>query len=93
MGFGASCAFAFAPGGWPAAGALWAAAVILLAAFQRRWLALVLGTLALYVVFIVLVIETFGAGAGAGFGTLLFGVTLLVVVTVWRQRAAAVVHT
>ncbi len=93
MGLGVSCAFAFAPGGWPAAGGLWAAAVILLAAFQRRWLALVLGTLALYVVFIVRVIETLGAGAGAGFGTLLFGVTLLVVVTVWRQRAAVVVHT
>ena len=93
MGLGVSCAFAFAPGGWPAAGALWAAAVILLAAFQRRWLALVLGTLALYVVFIVRVIDTLGAGAGAGFGTLLFGVTLLVVVTVWRQRAAVVVHT
>ncbi len=93
MGLGVSCAFAFAPGGWPAAGGLWAAAVILLAAFQRRWLALVLGTLALYVVFIVRVIETLGAGAGAGFGTLLFGVTLLVVVTVWRQRAAMVVHT
>ena len=91
MGFGASCAFAFAPGGWPAAGGLWAAAVILLAAFQRRSLAMVLGTVALYVVFIVLVIETLGAGAGAGFGTLLFGVTLLVVVTVWRQRAAMVV--
>ena len=91
MGLGASCAFAFAPGGWPAAGALWAAAVILLAAFQRRWLALVLGTLALYVVFIVRVIETLGAGAGAGFGTLLFGVTLLVVVTVWQHRPSVVI--
>ncbi len=90
MGLGVSCAFAFAPGGWPAAGGLWAAAVILLAAFQRRWLALVLGTLALYVVFIVRVIEAFGAGAGAGFGTLLFGVTLLVIVTVWRQRPSVV---
>ena len=91
MGLGVSCAFAFAPGGWPAAGGLWAAAVILLAAFQRRWLALVLGTLALYVVFIVRVIETFGAGAGAGFGTLMFGVTLLVIVTVWRQRPSVVI--
>ena len=88
MGLGVSCAFAFAPGGWPAAGGIWAAAMILLAAFQRRSLALVLGTVALYVTFIVRVIEAFGAGVGAGFGTLLFGVTLLVVVIVWRERAA-----
>ena len=88
MGLGVSCAFAFAPGGWPAAGGIWAAAMILLAGFQRRRLALVLGTVALYVTFIVRVIEAFGAGAGAGFGTLLFGITLLAIVTVWRQRDA-----
>ena len=89
MGFGASCAFAVAPAGWPAAGALWAAAVMVLGAAQRRALAMVLSSLALFVVFIVRVIDMFGATAGAGFGTMSFGVTMLVFVVIWRQRASS----
>ena len=89
MGFGASCAFAVAPAGWPAAGALWAAAVMVLGAAQRRALAMVLSSLALFVVFIVRVIDMFGATAGAGFGTMSFGVTMLVFVVIWRQRAGS----
>ncbi len=88
MGFGASCAFAFSPGGWPAAGGLWAAAVIVLAALQQRALAMVLGAMALYVVFIVRVIDAFGAVTGAGFGTISFGLMLLIVVIVWQQQLA-----
>ena len=90
MGFGVSCAFAVASAGWPAAGALWAAAMILLGAAQRRVLAMVLSSLALFVVFIVRVIDLFGATAGAGFGTMSFGVTMLVFVVVWRQRSSSV---
>ena len=88
MGFGASCAFALAPGGWPAAGGLWAGAVIVLAALGQRPLALVLGALALYIVFIVRVIDTFGVETGAGLGTISFGLTLLVVMLVWQQPTA-----
>ena len=90
MGFGVSCAFAGASAGWPAAGALWAAAMILLGAAQRRVLAMVLSSLALFVVFIIRVIDLFGATAGAGFGTMSFGVTMLVFVVVWRQRSNSV---
>ncbi len=89
MGFGVSCAFAVAPAGWPAAGALWGAAMIFLGAAQRRALAMVLSSLALFVVFIVRVIDLFGATAGAGFGTMSFGVTMLVFVVVWRQRVGS----
>ena len=89
MGFGVSCAFALSSGGWPAAGGVWAAAVIVLAAAQQRALAMVLGALALYIVFIVRVIDAFGAVTGAGFGTISFGLMLLVVVIVWQQQAAA----
>lgn len=88
MGFAASCAFALAPGGWPAAGGVWAAAVVVLAVTQQRILATVLGALALYVVFIVQVIDAFGAVTGAGFGTISFGLVLLIVVIVWQQQLA-----
>ncbi|WP_420445325.1 hypothetical protein [Candidatus Poriferisodalis sp.] len=88
-GFCASCAFAFAPGVWPAAGGLWAAGVIVLAAIQRRVPAMVLAALALFVVFIVTVIEMFGAITGTGFGTIFFGITLLGVVVAWRQWVGA----
>ncbi|WP_423917818.1 hypothetical protein [Candidatus Poriferisodalis sp.] len=85
-GFCASCAFAFAPGVWPAAGGLWAAGVLVLAAVQRRVLAMVLAALALFFVFLVTVIEMFGAITGTGFGTIFFGITLLGVVVAWRER-------
>ncbi len=85
MGLCTSCAFAFAPGAWPAAGGLWAVAVIAIAATRRRALAMVLAALALFVVFIVRVIDMFGATVGAGFGTIAFGVAILVVVVIWRQ--------
>ncbi|WP_420621922.1 hypothetical protein [Candidatus Poriferisodalis sp.] len=88
-GFCASCAFAFAPGAWPAAGGLWAVGVIVLAAVQRRVPAIVLASLALFVVFIVTVIEMFGAITGTGFGTIFFGITLLGVVVAWRQWVGA----
>ncbi|WP_419921280.1 hypothetical protein [Candidatus Poriferisodalis sp.] len=88
-GFCASCAFAFAPGVWPVAGGLWAAGVIVLAAIQRRVPAMVLAALALFVVFIVTVIEMFGAITGTGFGTIFFGITLLGVVVAWRQWVGA----
>ena len=81
-----SCAFAFAPDGWPAVGGLWAAAVIALGVIQRRSLAMVFAVVALYVVFIIRVIDAFGANAGVGFGTVFFGVMLLVVVVIWGQR-------
>ena len=64
--------------------------MILLGAAQRRVLAMVLSSLALFVVFIVRVIDLFGATAGAGFGTMSFGVTMLVFVVVWRQRSSSV---
>ena len=89
MGFAASCAFALAPGGWPAAGGVWAVTVILLAVTQQRILATVLGAVALYIVFIVQVIDAFGAVTGAGFGTISFGLMLLVVVIVWQQQGVA----
>ena len=88
-GFGASCAFAVAPAGWPVAGGLWAAMVMVLGAMQRRALAMVFASLALFVVFIVRVIDIFGATIGAGFGTMSFGVAMLVFVVVWRQRAGS----
>ncbi len=81
MGFAVSCAFAFAPGAWPAVGAFWAAGVIGIAASQRRALPMVLGALAAYVIFIVVVIDAAGAIAGAGFGTMAFGIALLIAVT------------
>ena len=84
-----SCAFAFEPGGWPAVGGLWAAAVIVLAAVQRRTLAMVFAVVSLYVVFIVRVIDAFGANAGVGFGTIFFGITLLVAVVIWREQFAS----
>ena len=65
-GFCASWAFSFAPGAWPAVGGLWAAGVIVLAALQRRVPTMVLAALALFVVFIVTVIEMFGAITGTG---------------------------
>ena len=84
-----SCAFAFEPGGWPAVGGLWAVAVIVLAAVQHRALAMVFAVVALYAVFIVQVVNAFGVNAGVGFGTIVFGFTLLVVVVIWGQRIGA----
>ncbi len=81
-----ACMFALAPDGWPAAGGLWGAAMILCGALLRRWLALAIGAAALYATFIAVVIETFGASAGAGFGTLLFGLLVLAAVIFWRRR-------
>ena len=78
--------FAAADGGWPAAGGAWAAAMILSAALQRRWLAMAASVIGLYVVFLMIVIETFNASAGAGFGTLLFGLLVLAAVLAWRRR-------
>ena len=46
LAFCASCGFAFAPGGWPAGGALWAASVIVLVPLKRRVLAMVFAALA-----------------------------------------------
>ncbi len=51
--------------------------------------AMVLAALALFVVFIVTVIEMFGAITGTGFGTIFFGITLLGVVVAWRQWVGA----
>lgn len=85
-GLTAAIGFAAADGGWPAAGGVWAAAMILSAALQRRWLAMAAGVIGLYVVFLMIVIETFNASAGAGFGTLVFGLLVLAAVLAWRRR-------
>ena len=87
-GLTAAIGFAAADGGWPAAGGVWAAAMILSAALQRRWLAMAGGVIGLYVVFLMIVIETFNASAGAGFGTLVFGLLVLAAVLAWRRRGA-----
>ena len=78
--------FAAASGGWPAAGGVWAAAMILSAARLRRPLALAAGVLGLYAAFVTIVIETFDASVGAGFGTLAFGLIVLGAVLEWRRR-------
>ena len=85
-GLTAAIGFAAADGSWPAAGGVWAAAMILSAALQRRWLAMAAGVIGLYIVFLIIVIETFNASAGAGFGTLLFGLLVLTAVLAWRRR-------
>ena len=86
IGMCVSCAFAFSPGGWPAAGGLWAAGVIVLAAVRRRASAMVLASLALFAVFLARMIDLFGAVVGAGFGTMFFGALLLAIVVVWGER-------
>ena len=62
--------------------------MILSAALLRRWLAMAAGVIGLYVVFLMIVIETFNASAGVGFGTLVFGLLVLAAVLGWRRRGA-----
>ena len=78
--------FAFESGGWPAAGGVWSTIMILLAASRRRWLALAIGVVGLYITFLAVVIEQFNAGVGAGVGTLIFGLLVLSAALFWRRR-------
>ena len=84
--------FAFESAGWPAVGGVWAAAMIAAAAMQRRWLALAVGALGLYVTFLAVVIGAFDASLGAGLGTLLFGVLVLAAAIAWRRRVGRRAH-
>lgn len=85
-GLAAAIAFAVSSAGWPAVGGVWGALILAAAAHFRRPLALAAGVIALYAVFLAVVIETFDSGAAAGFGTLAFGLLLLAAVLLWRRR-------
>ena len=66
--------------------------MIAASAMQRRWLALAVGALGLYVTFLAVVIGAFDASLGAGFGTLLFGVLVLAAAIAWRRRVGRRAH-
>ena len=85
-GLAAAIAFAVSAGGWPAVGGVWGALILAAAARFRRPLPLAAGVIALYAVFLAVVIETFDSSAAAGFATLAFGLLLLAAVLLWRRR-------
>ena len=58
-------------------------------ALRGRPFALVVGGLALFIALLVTVIDVLGATVGAGFGTMVFGVTVLAAVMFWREQVAA----
>ena len=84
-GFAIACAFAFEFGAWLIVEWAWALAMVLLGVARSRPIALVIGGLALFVVLMITIIEMVGATVGTGFGTLVFGATVLAAVIVWRH--------
>ncbi len=65
------------------------ATVIALGVLRGRPVAMLVGGLALFIALMVTVIDMLGATVGTGFGTLLFGVTVIGAMIVWRQQIAA----
>ena len=88
-GLAIACAFALELGAWPVVEWAWAGGMVALGVLRGRPVAMLVGGLALFIALMVTVIDMLGATVGTGFGTLLFGVTVIGAMIVWRQQIAA----
>ena len=84
-GFAIAFAFALESGAGLFIEWAWALGMVLLGVLRSRPIALVIGGLALFVVLMITIIGMLGATVGTGFGTFVFGATVLASVIVWRQ--------
>ena len=84
-GLAIACAFAFELGAWLVVTWPWGLGMTVLGALRGRPVALLVGGLALFVALLATVIAALGATVGTGFGTLVFGVTVIAAVIAWRQ--------
>ncbi len=84
-GFAIAFAFALESGAGLFIEWAWALGMVLLGVLRSRPIALVIGGLALFVVLMITIIGMLGATVGTGFGTFVFGATVLAAVIVWRQ--------
>ena len=88
-GLAIACAFALELGARPVVQWAWAGGMVALGVLRGRPVAMLVGGLALFIALMVTVIDMLGATVVTGFGTLLFGVTVIGAMIVWRQQIAA----
>lgn len=76
---------------WAAIGIVWSLALLVGGVFWEPRIAFTFGVIGLYAAGLTLVLGSFDSSAGAAFGTLAFGVLVVLAGLVWRRRFRAAV--
>ena len=71
---------------WAAIGIVWSLALLVGGVFWEQRIAFAFGVIGLYAAGLTLVLGSFDSSAGAAFGTLAFGVLVVLAGIVWRRR-------